>query len=77
MGPFLLSDEFGEMLLHKSLRLVGMLASLCVVVPIVVPVLLMCLHSVLRFVDLVVLVVGWSVCGGVTVSIMESFSGGS
>ena len=46
------------------------------VVPIVVPVLLMCLHGVLRFVDLVVFIIGWSVWGGVTVCIMESFSGG-
>ena len=53
------------------------LAVLCVTVPTVVPVLLLCRHGVLRFTGLVVLVVGWSVCGGDAVCIIESFSGGS
>ena len=53
------------------------LVVLCVTVPNVVPVLLLCCHGVLRLVDLVVPVVGWSVCGGDAVCIMESFSGGS
>ena len=52
------------------------LVVLCVTVPIVVHVLLLCCHGVLRLVDLVVPVVCWSVCGGDAVCIMESFSGG-
>ena len=65
---------------HVGLLLLSaavMLIVLCVTVPTVVPVLLLCHHGVLRFTGLVVLVVGWSVCGGDTVCIMESFSGGS
>ena len=50
---------------------------LCVAEPTVVPVLLLCHHGVLQFIGLVVLVVGWCVCGGDAVCIMESFSGGS
>ena len=64
MGPLLLS-------------VVVTLAVLCVAVPTVVPVLLLCLHGVLQFTGLVVLVIGWSVCSGDVVCIMESFSGGS
>ena len=59
------------------LSIVIMLVGLCVTVPIVVPMLLLCLHGVLRLVDLVVPVVGRSVCGGDAVCIMESFSGDS
>ena len=64
MGPLLLSVAVT-------------LAVLCVTVPTVVPMLLLCHHGVLRFIGLVVLVVCWSVCGGDAVCIMESFSGGS
>ena len=47
MGPFLLSEEFGEMFLRKPLRLVGTVVDLCVAMPVVMPMLLMCLHGAL------------------------------
>ena len=64
--------HMGPLLLSVALTLIV----LCVTVPTVVPVLLLCCHGVLRFIGLAVLVVGWSVCGGDAVCIMESFSGG-
>ena len=65
--------HMGPLLLSVAVTLVV----LCVTVPTVMPVLLLCRHGVSRFVDLVVLVIGWSVCSGDAVCIMESFSGGS
>ena len=63
--------HIGPLLLSVAITLVV----LCV--PTVVPALLLCHHVVLRFIGLVVLVIGWSVCSGDAVRIMESFSGGS
>ena len=63
--------HIGPLLLSVPVTLVD----LCV--PTVVPALLLCHHIVLRFIGLVLLIVGWSVCSGDAVCIMESFSGGS
>ena len=63
---------------HVGLLLLSVvitLVVLCVTVPTVVPMLLLCHHGVLRLVDLVVPVIGWSICGGDAVCIMESFLG--
>ena len=77
MGPFLLTEEFGEMLLCRPLRLVGPVDVLCVAVLVAVPVLLLCLHGSLQPVALVVLVASWSVGADAAVCIIESFMGGS
>ena len=48
MGPFLLSDEFGEMLLCRPLWLVGSISVLCVVVPVATFVSVLRLHGIDR-----------------------------
>ena len=77
MGPFLLSEEFGEMLLCRPLQLVDPVDVVCVAVLVDVPVLLLCLLRSLRPVMPVVLVVSWSVGGDTAVCIIESFMAGS
>ena len=76
-GPFLLSEDFGEMLLCRPFRLVGPVDILCITVFVIVPVLSLCLHGVSRPVVLVVLVAIWFVCVDAANCIHESFMGGS
>ena len=77
MGLFLLSEEFGQMLLCRPLQLVDPVDVLCVAVLVAVPVPLFHLHVLLQPVTLVVLVVSWSVGADAAVCIIESFTGGS
>ena len=77
VGPFLLSEEFGEMLLCRPLRLVGPVDVLCVAVLVAVPIPLLHLHGSLQPVTPVVLVASWSVGADAAVCIIESFTGGS
>ena len=73
MGPFLVSEEFGELLLCRPLRPVGLVDVLCdavfvaVFVPLFVPV---------RPVTPIAMVANWSVGADPAPCIIESFTGG-
>ena len=77
MGPFLVSEEFGELLLHRPLRPVGLVDVLCEAVFVAVFVPLLHLHGSLRPVMPIALVVNWSVGADPAPCIIKSFKGGS
>ena len=77
VGPFLESEEFGELLLCRPLRPVGLVDVLCGIVFVFVSGMLFLLHRSLQPVALVVLVVNWSVGADVAPCIIESFLDGS
>ena len=77
MGPLLVSEEFGELLLHRPLRPVGLVDVLSEAVFAAVFVLLFRLHGSLRPVTPIALVVNWSVGADPAPCIIESFTGGS
>ena len=77
VGPFLKSEEFGELVLCRTLRPVGLVDVLWGAVLAAVLGMLFHLHGSLQPVALVVLVVNWSVGADPAPCIIESLLGGS
>ena len=77
VGLFLVSEEFGKLLLCRPLQPVGLVDILCGAVLVAIFAPLLHLHGSLRPVMPVTLVVNWSVGADPAPCIIESFMGGS